>query len=140
MLRQQPDGTRGRRMGPLLIEVLIAGVVAIGLIAVVRAIVTGFSISRRPPREPGKPFGAPPIPPELTFLRLVEILGARLLHNSGISHTSAETRFRTGAAGKTNPLSSRQKSGTKIRFDPTRSILMAASVGPVRGTLTRSAA
>lgn len=51
-------------MGPVLIEVLIAGVVSIGLIVVARAITTGLSISRRPPREPGKPSGTAPIPPE----------------------------------------------------------------------------
>jgi hypothetical protein len=51
-------------MGPLLIEVVIAGVVSIGLIVVVRGLATGLSISRRPPREPGKPTGAAPISPE----------------------------------------------------------------------------
>jgi hypothetical protein len=51
-------------MGPLLIEVLIAGVVSLGLIVVVRAIATGLSISRRPQREPGKQSGTSLISPE----------------------------------------------------------------------------
>jgi hypothetical protein len=55
---------------PLLEEVLIAGVVAIGLIAVAGAIIRQFAISRRPPYDAGKPAGtsmsseAQALPPE----------------------------------------------------------------------------
>ena len=48
----------------LLEEFLIAGVVAIGLIAVVRALVRGFDINRRRPYDAGKPTGTLPVSPE----------------------------------------------------------------------------
>jgi hypothetical protein len=51
-------------MGPLWIELLIAGVVSLGAIVVVRAIITGLSIARRPPYDAGKPSSISPIPPE----------------------------------------------------------------------------
>ena len=43
--------------------VLIAGVVAIGLIVLVRAIGTGFAISRRPSHHLSQQTGAPPVGP-----------------------------------------------------------------------------
>jgi hypothetical protein len=47
---------------PLVEEVLIAGVAAIGLIAVARAIVREFTMSRRRPYDAGKPTGTPVSP------------------------------------------------------------------------------
>jgi len=44
---------------PFLEEVLIAGVVAIGLIALARAIIREFTMSQRRPYEAGKPTGTP---------------------------------------------------------------------------------
>jgi hypothetical protein len=44
---------------PFLEEVLIAGVVAIGLIALARAIIREFTMSRRRPYDAGKPTGTP---------------------------------------------------------------------------------
>ncbi|HZR47882.1 MAG TPA: hypothetical protein VFB06_00010 [Streptosporangiaceae bacterium] len=43
--------------------VLIAGVVAVGLIAVYRAIVTGRAISRRPSHHLAEHTGTTPVPP-----------------------------------------------------------------------------
>ena len=43
--------------------VLIAGIVALALIVVGRAIVTGFRISRRPSHHLAKQTGVPPPPP-----------------------------------------------------------------------------
>jgi hypothetical protein len=43
--------------------VLIAGVVAIGLIALYRAIVTGLAILRRPSHHLAEQTGASPVPP-----------------------------------------------------------------------------
>ena len=48
----------------LLEEFLIAGVVAIGLIPVVRAFVRGFDMNRRRPYDAGKPTGTLPVSPE----------------------------------------------------------------------------
>jgi hypothetical protein len=45
--------------------VLIAGVVAIGLIVLGRAIVTGITISRRPSHHLAQQTGALPVPPEV---------------------------------------------------------------------------
>jgi hypothetical protein len=45
--------------------VLIAGVVAIGLIVLGRAIVTGITISRRPSHYLAQQTGALPVPPEV---------------------------------------------------------------------------
>ena len=51
------------------IEWLIAGVVsvvvAVGVIAVVRAIVTGLAISRRPSHHLAQQTGTSPVPPEI---------------------------------------------------------------------------
>ena len=41
----------------LVEELLIAGVVAVGLIAVARALIRGFAMSRRRPYDAGKPPG-----------------------------------------------------------------------------------
>ena len=38
----------------MIVELVIAGVVSLGVIAVVRAIVKGLSIARRPPHHPSK--------------------------------------------------------------------------------------
>jgi uncharacterized membrane protein len=47
------------------IELLIAGVVSLGMIVVVRAIVTGLSIARRPPHDySGQQSSTSPMPPE----------------------------------------------------------------------------
>jgi hypothetical protein len=51
-------------MAPPWIELLIAGVVSVGVIAVVRAIVTGLSIARRPPQDSGQQSSTSTIPPE----------------------------------------------------------------------------
>jgi hypothetical protein len=51
-------------MGPLWIELLIAGVVSLGAIVVVRAIITGLSIARRPPHDYGQQSSISAIPPE----------------------------------------------------------------------------
>ena len=47
---------------PLLEEVLIAGVVAFGLITVARAIIREFAMSGRRPYDAGKPTGTPVSP------------------------------------------------------------------------------
>jgi hypothetical protein len=44
--------------------ILIAAVVAIGLIAVGKAITTGFAISRRPSHHLAEQTGTSPVPPE----------------------------------------------------------------------------
>ena len=44
--------------------VLIAGIVAIGLIVLGRAIVTGLAISRRPSHHLAQQTGTSPVPPE----------------------------------------------------------------------------
>jgi len=53
----------------LSIEWLIGGVVSVvvsvGVIAVVRAIVTGLAISRRPPHPLAQQTGTSPVPPEI---------------------------------------------------------------------------
>ena len=49
----------------LLIELLIAGVVSVGVIAVVRAIVTGLPITRRPSHHLAEQTGTSPVPPEV---------------------------------------------------------------------------
>jgi hypothetical protein len=58
---------RGERVGisvAIQIEiVLIAGVVAIGLIVLGRTIVTGLAISRRPSHHLAQQTGASPVPP-----------------------------------------------------------------------------
>jgi hypothetical protein len=51
-------------MGLLWIELLIAGVVSLGAIVVVRAIITALSIARRPPYDAGHQSSISPIPPE----------------------------------------------------------------------------
>jgi hypothetical protein len=51
-------------MAPFIETVVIAGVVAIGLVAVARALIRGFAISRRPPYDAGKPTGTSPMSPE----------------------------------------------------------------------------
>ncbi|HZT87451.1 MAG TPA: hypothetical protein VFA12_05730 [Stellaceae bacterium] len=43
--------------------VLIAGVVALGLIVLGKAIMTGFAMSRRPPHHLTERPGASPVPP-----------------------------------------------------------------------------
>lgn len=50
-------------MGPLWIEVLIAGVVSVGVIVVAKAIINGLSMARRPPHDPSRR-STSPIPPE----------------------------------------------------------------------------
>jgi hypothetical protein len=44
--------------------VLIAGVVAIGLMALGRAILTGLAMSRRPPHHLAQQTGTSPVPPD----------------------------------------------------------------------------
>jgi hypothetical protein len=39
---------------PLWVDLLIAAVVSFGVIAVVRAIITGLTIARRPPHDTGQ--------------------------------------------------------------------------------------
>jgi len=48
----------------LVEELLVAGVVAVGLIAVARALIRGFAMSRRRPYDAGKPTGTLPVSPE----------------------------------------------------------------------------
>jgi hypothetical protein len=62
------ERTEGHEEGVVLMAieieiVLIAGVVAIGLIVLVRAIGTGFAISRRPSHHLSQQTGAPPVGP-----------------------------------------------------------------------------
>jgi len=47
----------------MLVEWIIAGVVSIGLIAVGKAMVTGFSISRRRSHHAAQQTGTSPVPP-----------------------------------------------------------------------------
>jgi hypothetical protein len=49
-------------MGPLWIELLIVGVVSVGVIVVTRAIVTGLAIGRRSPYDAGRPSISPILP------------------------------------------------------------------------------
>ena len=48
----------------MVVELLVAGVVSIGVIVVARAIITGLSIARRPPHDPSKEPSPSRVPPE----------------------------------------------------------------------------
>ena len=50
---------------PLWAELLIAGIVSVGVIAVGKAMVTGFAISRRPSHHLAEQTGVSPPPPEI---------------------------------------------------------------------------